>query len=524
MSRIAKNIVFIALTSMLFLKILSTYVWRMENDPPLLHYAAYLMLETGRIPYRDIFETSMPGTFAFHYAIGSTIGFGDAAFRLVDVLLLAAIMGATYHFMLRFGRYAAAWSCIWFGITYLSKGQVMTLQRDYIGIFPLALALCLIPREVGGDNGKPEFWRAFLLGGLFGCAALIKPHLLISLPFLFGSLLVIKARLPGQKTARIIFQQSIALMCGLLLLPAYAAYWLYLRGALPSFVDVAVNYLPMHTAISGHQVLLFGAERIKYLLQETISLAGYRINLLISLVAVFLSLKSTGEYCTRVAIFCIAACCVAYAIYPSLAGKFWLYHYMPLAYFCAISTGLFFSKTMEFYAGDRRGGRLWLMSAYGLLLILFIKLPIYTFVSTAFSDFGENAADKHKPISGRVDEMTKWLQPRLKPGDSVQPLDWTGGSIHAMLKSHAILATKFMYDYHFYHHINSPYTNQLRSTFMRQLSASSPRFIIEVDENKPWVSGEQTSRAFPELRKYIKDEYSVAFIGHGYSIYERRDP
>lgn len=55
------------LATTLLIKAYSSLTWRMEHDTPLLYYAAFMMDKHGLIPYRDIFETSMPGTFAFHY-------------------------------------------------------------------------------------------------------------------------------------------------------------------------------------------------------------------------------------------------------------------------------------------------------------------------------------------------------------------------------------------------------------------------------------------------------------------------
>ena len=59
----------------------------------------------------------------------------------VDLTLLSALLVATYLLMARFGRSVATWSVILFGLIYLSEGQTMSLQRDYIGIMPIAFAL-----------------------------------------------------------------------------------------------------------------------------------------------------------------------------------------------------------------------------------------------------------------------------------------------------------------------------------------------------------------------------------------------
>jgi hypothetical protein len=72
----------------------------MEHDTPLLHYVAFLMDQHGRFPYRDVFET-MPGAFAMHFVIAKLFGYGDVAFRTVDLVLLGLLCAATYLFMRR---------------------------------------------------------------------------------------------------------------------------------------------------------------------------------------------------------------------------------------------------------------------------------------------------------------------------------------------------------------------------------------------------------------------------------------
>ena len=92
------------------------------------------------------------------------------------------------------------------------------------------------------------------------------------------------------------------------------------------------------------------------------------------------------------------------------------------------------------------------------------------------------------PKNGRVDEIAVWLDTNLEKGDLVQPLDWVeGGSIHAMLLANAKLATKYMYDYHFYHHISRDYIQKLRDDFIEELKKSNPRYLISIIEPiKTW--------------------------------------
>ena len=124
------------------------------------------------------------------------------------------------------------------------------------------------------------------------------------------------------------------------------------------------------------------------------------------------------------------------------------------------------------------------------------------------------------PVAGRVDAIDAFLRSHLKPGDTVQPLDWTGGALHAMLKARAVVATPYIYDYHFYHHVNDPYIQKIRARFIARLKEKRPKFIIHVlDEPRPW--GKDTSTDFPELQRFLEKNYSRVSAGHGYEILQR---
>jgi len=127
--------------------------------------------------------------------------------------------------------------------------------------------------------------------------------------------------------------------------------------------------------------------------------------------------------------------------------------------------------------------------------------------------------------SDRAVEIANFLEENLEEGDLIQPLDWTGGSLLAMLETRAQIATEYIFDFYFYHHVSEPYIQSLRIDFMNQLDESMPRFIIEVTSaDKPWVGGPDTSRTkFPELQIFLDENYSITIEKEDYVIYELYD-
>lgn len=515
---ILQRVALIALACLFLLQVFNSLDWRMEHDTPLLHYAAFMMDEHHKMPYRDIFETSMPGTFLFHLLVGKLFGYGDGAFRLVDLGLLGVLLAATFLFMVRFGRLTALWAVLTFGLIYFSHGQSMSLQRDYLGVIPVGLALLCIPAR---DAVIAGYLRFALVGFLYGLAALVKPHLAMTMPAVGVALLGFR-RMIGRPTA--VDSLKCAAVCGAAFMAplAGAAVWLMLGSAWGPFLQIVREYIPLHGALTGAHTILPPGQRAFYLLESTLKFGGYGVLMVCALFGYSRVLAYLGEgKALRWSLASVFLCTLLYAVYPTLAGKFWDYHYMPFAYFCAVSVGLcLFSWPMASAARSHQK----LQDTIALLALLVavtLQLGLPTLASAAQQEL-RAGREAHAPNGGRADEIAAYLQTRLRPGDTVQPLDWTGGAIHAMLIAKAPLATRFMYDYHFHHHVSFPYTRELRRSFIDQLQTAKPRFVIAVVSGRPRVTGVDSNRTFPELQQFLDRYYSRAHRGAGYTIYERR--
>jgi hypothetical protein len=127
------------------------------------------------------------------------------------------------------------------------------------------------------------------------------------------------------------------------------------------------------------------------------------------------------------------------------------------------------------------------------------------------------------PQEGRVDAIAEYLTAHLQPGDTVQPLDWTWGAVHAMLIARARIATPYVHDMHFYRTVSEPYIQSLRRDFIADLDAARPRYVIQViAESKPWLTGPDTTRSFPQLTEFLDVNYTVAVRDDQYLIWERK--
>lgn len=482
--------------------------WPLQHDGPLLHYVAWAMDRFGALPYRDLFETSMPGTFAYHWLIGRLLGWGDAGFKLADAAVMAVMAVGTWSLMAPFGRRPAAGAAMLFTISYLWLGPDMTLQRDYVG---LVLVVCGIAVAMRGE--VPRRGRLAAAGLLFGLAALIKPHLAIGLGPLAWMLMRRRRRhradLPWPAAALAVLPPLAA--AGAVPVTIALAV-LALSGALPAFLELLFDYLPLHLGMNGEHQPIEGAERLSHLVMSTLHMRGLWIGIPAAVAGFFLvQQSSTPDSERRDRLLLLTGLALVYLVYPSFAGQFFFYHWAPFQYFVVTLAALVLCPAP---AGARDTQR-WGLGFLAVAIAVTLAKPNIMMVSQLT---GEGVP---APKNGAVDRMEAALRAHLKPGDRVQPLDWTGGAIHAMLRTEARLATRFLYDYHFYHHIDQPFTAVLRARFMGELTAAAPRLVLDV-RAKPHPSGRNTTGRFPELESYLKANYRTVADDPAFRLLARR--
>lgn len=154
--------------------------WRIEHDAPLLLYAAWLIDEQGLTPYRDFFEQNLPATYLIYVLVGRLTGYADGAVRLFDLGYLAAVPAATWAVLRGFGQRAAWAAGALVGLAYLGYGPAVSLQREFLMLLPLSLAVAALVAPL------PTLGRGDLAGLGSGLATAIKPHAVLALPlFLF---------------------------------------------------------------------------------------------------------------------------------------------------------------------------------------------------------------------------------------------------------------------------------------------------------------------------------------------------
>lgn len=405
------NILLILLAILLVIQAGYSTQWPITHDEAPLFYEAFLMHAEGLVPYRDLFDFQMPGSFIAYSILGFLSGFDPFRIRILDLIILAALLVITFFIMRRFGKTPAFAAAILFGLKYLQGGPPMALQREYLLLIFIAFAVWISMRD------ELTLKHRITLGLLFGLAAVIKPHAAIGLiPILLFDIADMVQRLKltlptssplGNATARSILPAAAGF-----LIPMFAmTIWLGLTGALTPFLTIAINYWPLYSQVNGQMEVTAGAERMSLLLNQSLRLGGNVLWLIPAFIGVYLNQNKKT--------YLLASLALSYAIYPAFSGQFFPYHYIPFVYFIILLASLSFStfnlqpSTFDFRSFTRS------VPAISFIIILSLLRPSQTFIRQL----------EGKPIGTSTDravEIARFLENNLQAGDTVQPLDWTG--------------------------------------------------------------------------------------------------
>jgi len=496
--RRASHIILFLLAAFLIAQAAFSLQWPIAHDEAPLFYEAFLMQSEGSIPYRDIFDFQMPGSYIAYYLLGILSGFGPFRIRILDLLILAVLIVITFQAMRRFGKTPALAAGILFGLKYLQGGPSLSLQREYLLLVFIALSLLIGMR----DSLTPK--HRLSLGILFGLSAVIKPHAALGLlPFLLFDIADIRQR-PNMTLPKAAWTSILPAAIGFTIPVSLVIAWLALTGALTPFFTIALNYWPLYSQINGQMEITPTAGRISFLLNQIWRLGGSGLWLIPAAFGIYLNQNKQT--------YLLASLAICYAIYPALSGQFFPYHYIPFIYTIILVASL--SLTTHHFPLST--SFLFPLSLSILLITILLTVrPSTTFLRQIQGHPIATSTD-------RAEEIVRFLEKNLEAGETVQPLDWTGGTLLAMLETRMPIATPYVFDFYFYHHVSNPYIQSLRVDFMHQLRSASPRYIVEVTAiDKPWVSGEDTTREFPELRAFLMENYSVTMDRDDYTIYER---
>jgi hypothetical protein len=485
---------------LLYLLIRSRH-WEYDHDTPLLQYCGFLMHQYGWMPYRDFFETSMPGTFLFHEAFVTAFGTGNLAFILVNDCLLGFLLSTSYLWMRHLSRPAAILFVCWYGAFYLASGPSELVQRDWLTLLPIATAFAI----VSNNRGVAKASTAVGVGVLIGMCASIKPQLAVAAVPLVIGLHSLSDRAATQTHAQalreFLLRTALPATAGFAVPLAAILFWLRQHGALDAFLWTVREYLPLHIQQTGDHMFLPPAERVRYLVVNAIQLNHLWPMMLVAVIGFTLIDRQFAQQPRSQTLFRLAFSMLAiYALEPVLSGQFWPYHYDPFEY--------------------------WLVAILSLLVVpvlgnfRYFAIPgILLLASIGYSFSRQHVIHPGPAEHGVVADMTRAINEVVPAGVAVQPIDWSTGAVQALLRTEHPIGTRFLYDYHFYHHVQTRVIQGLRAEFVSQLISCRVPFVLQVRrEYEDVMTGIHTSDRFDELDRVLNERYESVHEGHIYRL------
>jgi hypothetical protein len=484
--------------------------WRMQHDAPLMFYFAFLIDELGWLPYRDFFEHQPIGAHATYLAIAKIAGYGDLGTRIFDLSWLAGTLALTALWVAPLGRSVAWAGAVMFGLAYLGHGPKVSLQRDYLMLLPIAAALAVSVRLPAWSETR----RAGVAGLLLGVTGTLKPQVGALLPAL-ALYYVWRWRETGpERRARQLGMTAAVGAAGFAAPTLLAALWLWATGSLAPFVEIVVHYWPLFAGLDGHHRVLEGPARLEYALAQYARLGGHTLWLAPALLGTYLALfASELSRSARAQVVLIAGLCFSASLYTAASGRFWDYHWLLFLYFLLLLAALCFAAPRPAASALQR---IFPLAVVWLVIVGLLRPPAIV---------GEQLRGRPLPApnAGRVDEIAEYLRRELRPGDTVQPLDWTGGAIHALLIARAPAATPWITDFQFYHHTSDPYIREIRERFVADLTRAKPRFVVRVGHERDLPRGRDASWRIEGLEQILARDYRFDRRGEGYTILRRDD-
>ena len=462
--------------------------WPLVHDAPILHYIAWRVGE-GAVPYRDLFDMNQPGVYLVHLALLKTLGAGDVAWRVFDLAWLAVTALAIARLAAPWGPAAALGGALAFATYHLAGGAWQAGQRDFL-LCPFLLVGVLGVARWLEDRGRLASLACS--GAAMGVAVTVKPHagLLAAALAMIVVVCAVRAHgVSGGGPAALIYVVTAAAA------PAAVLAWLAVAGGLGAWREIVFEYLlPLYSRLGRDTAWSIHRGQVWIALALGVALSVTRA-------------AWAGRFVPRHALALVG---IAYGVVHYVGqGKYWEYHLYPLAAFVAV---LLFSGLDPHLARPSWSATALVVALGAAVVLLGLK--------------GVEAAPARweRDKAARVQALERLLSRQLRPGDTVQMLDTSDGGAHALLRLGVRQPTRFLYDFQFFHDVDTPVVRALRAELIRGLDARPPRFVVLFEQGWP-AGGYDRLQAFPELAERLAKRYEMLDAFSGFRVYAKRhDP
>ena len=464
--------------------------WPLIHDAPLMHYIAWRIGE-GAVPYRDVVDMNMPGTYLVHMGALAVLGESDAAWRTLDALWLAATCGALTALCRPFGWRPALIASLLTASYHLAAGPARMGQRDFLIVAPLLLAAHLVATY--RERGARSPILLVIAGAAVGMAVAIKPLPLLLLLPLAGAA-VYRERSSSTAPSWPVPLAALALGAALPLLGV--ATWLATHGAIEPWWQMTLGFLIDVYVQLGAWHPTDGPQPNELYMLVMIALGALAVRL-------WWRERRLGA---RQALIGVGA---LYGIaHYVLQGKGFTYHAVPLVAFASALVA-----TRMTLPGLRR----WPVP--GAAMILGVGLLV---VVSALPAIRTNGFETLTRVGlGRLAAMERDLAICAASGDPVQVIGSTSQGLHALLRLHLRQPSPFLYDFSLLERQDTAVVQGYRAEFLSALTSDPPSCVLVEEDGWP-TSGYERLGRFPQLVALLEDRYELRVQGNDFRIYGRK--
>ncbi len=479
--------------------IIGTIHWPMVGDASLMHYIVFLM-ERGMLPYRDIVDMNMPGSYLVEWVQMHVFGPGAMGLRLFDL----ALMGTATLAML-----FIAWPQDWLAGIYASvllllihgrDGVDQMAERDLtmtvlilVGYAVLFYAMREQSRlrqpenlhlriENDGNSTTKFLWLVAVSGACIGVATTLKPT---AAPL--EIVLLACAAAQSQKYRQPLLPLIWSGLAGFAVPLAGVFYFLIREHAVQAFWHILIGLVPYHASI-GHLPA-------QYFFLKSIRPAFLPIFLLC--IGVIATRKNQQSRLQNTEGFALWLGVVFGIVSLIVQGKDYPYHLLPSEAFLLLLAGLNFTAALHHPGLQRVAGVL------GLCFGSLILAPVATIGAL---HYGANNQEFFSLLQRDLQEL-----PVPQLSGHVQCLDTTAGCINTLYQMQIVQSTGFLYDCYLFAPNPSPIQTALRRQFWDAIQNKPPSIFVVTNQlcvNN--ASDFNKLHLWPQFEQYLNANYVLA--------------
>jgi hypothetical protein len=472
-----------------------TVHWQWMWDTQVMHYIV-LLLNHGKVPYKDIYDINMPGAYLTErWAIG-IFGGGDLGWRLYEFTLLGSMTLAMIVIAMPYDWLAGLFAGVLFSLQVGSMGPWQAAERDEVMTVLIFIGYAFLMLAV--RKARPALMLLF--GLAMGVAILIKPTVV---PFALCVLLFpffVLRKQGKSSTAFLLFALAgFAIALGILLdflLPqhAFGPFFFILSKLVPYYSSLAHPTLWVLIRRSIPQ-----AFRVYLPLALLLAIAGRSRE----------SRCKDADWTLNWEMWAVRAGVLFGGISYFIQRKGYDYHRIALVCFGLLWIGLEFTAAMKDRGWRRNVGVAGM--AFGVLFMV----PF-----NAWKVHGQHVVNAAVPVLEQ--DLVRLGGDQLQ--GKVQCLDLVGGCYSALYRLGLVQSTGFTGDLQFFGPDDGKVVPYYRQIFFDQIHDNPPKVIILSNE---WYQESSYSfnklNTWPEFRDYLNSAYRLQttegpFILYGNSM------